>query len=87
MTAILLRGRTLSFRRWPEALDEGQRSRGKSFCANRLLNPPGNTKMNLAFYTRKIAERLQSVETAASEKKILAELKRYGEELETRIFS
>ena len=74
-------------RNWPEALDGEQMARWKSFCANRLLNPPGTTKMNLAFYTRKIAERLQSVETEASEKKILAELKSYGEELEKRVFS
>jgi len=43
--------------------------------------------MNLSFYTRKIEERLESVETEAGEKKILADLKVYGEELEKRIFS
>ncbi|NMA21921.1 MAG: exodeoxyribonuclease I [Spirochaetales bacterium] len=74
-------------RNWPEALNENERSRWKSFCANRILNPPGTIKMNLAFYKRKIAERLESVETEAAEKLILTELKQYGEELEKRIFS
>ena len=74
-------------RNWPEVLDSAQAARWKSFCANRLLNPPGSIKMNLSFYTRKIEERLESVETEAGEKKILADLKVYGEELEKRIFS
>ncbi len=74
-------------RNWPEVLDGEQQLRWKSFCANRLLNPPGAIKMNLAFYTRKIEERLQSVETEAGEKKILSALKEYGSDLEARIFS
>lgn len=74
-------------RNWPEALSVEEAARFKSFCANRLLNPPGEIKMNLNFYKRKIAERLQSVETEASEKIILTALKEWGEDLEKRIFS
>ncbi len=74
-------------RNWPEALSSEEATRFKSFCANRLLNPPGAIKMNLNFYKRKIAERLESVETEASEKIILTALKEWGEDLEARVFT
>jgi exodeoxyribonuclease-1 len=42
--------------------------------------------MNWHFFKRKIEERLASTETPAQEKRVLADLKQYGEELEKRIF-
>jgi exodeoxyribonuclease-1 len=42
--------------------------------------------MNWNFFKRKIEEKLASTEISAEEKRVLADLKRYGEELEQRIF-
>jgi exodeoxyribonuclease-1 len=73
-------------RNWEEVLTEEQLRKWRSFCAERTLNPPGNIKMNWNFFKRKIEERLASTETPAQEKRVLADLKQYGEELERRIF-
>ena len=72
-------------RNWPESLDEHQLKRWKSFCAQRLIQPPGNTLVNLQFYARKIAERMVSKETSPKEKELLASLASYARELCDRI--
>lgn len=74
-------------RNFTEALNEDQQLKWKSFCANRVLNPPGTVKMNWSFFNRKVEEKLASTETTAQQKLVLAKLKEYGKELEKRIFS
>ena len=74
-------------RNWIEALDEKQQRKWQSFCANRILNPPGSIKINWNFFNRKIDEKLESTETPAQEKLVLSQLKEYGKQLEMRIFS
>ena len=54
--------------------------------ANRILNPPGNIKVNWEFFRRKVDEKLASTETTPEEKLVLAKLKEYGESLGNRIF-
>ncbi|WP_320127805.1 exodeoxyribonuclease I [uncultured Sphaerochaeta sp.] len=73
-------------RNWVEILDEATLKKWKSFCANRILNPPGTIKINWEFYRRKIDEKLASTDTSPEEKLVLAKLKSYGTELEKRIF-
>ena len=73
-------------RNWEDALAEQEKSKWKSFCANRILNPPGDIKINLNFYKRKIEEKLTSTETSVEEKLVLAKLKEYGQDLEEKIF-
>lgn len=72
-------------RNWPETLDEEQQERWKSFCAQRLIQPPGATPVDIAFYARKIAERMASKETLPKEKEILAALEAWGHRLCERV--
>ncbi|MDT4762283.1 exodeoxyribonuclease I [Sphaerochaeta sp. PS] len=73
-------------RNWSEVLDEEQRRKWRSFCANRILNPPGTIKINLNFYKRKVEENLASTDFNAEDKLVLAKLKEYGLALEKSIF-
>jgi len=72
-------------RNWPESLDDEQRARWKSFCAERLYNPPGKTIVNLQFFARKVAERMESKETDPKEKQVMASLEQWGRALCERI--
>lgn len=72
-------------RNWPESLDDEQRARWKSFCAQRLLDPPGNTIVNLQFFARKVTERMESKDTAPKEKQVMANLEQWGRALCERI--
>jgi len=74
-------------RNWSEVFTEEQRRKWRSYCANRTLNPPGQVKMNWTFFNRKIEEKLASTDVSAEEKRVLADLKAYSQELEQRIFS
>ncbi|MDD3058412.1 MAG: exodeoxyribonuclease I, partial [Sphaerochaeta sp.] len=74
-------------RNWSEVFTEEQRRKWRSYCANRTLNPPGQVKMNWTFFNRKIEEKLASTDVSAEEKRVLADLKAYSQELEKRIFS
>jgi len=74
-------------RNWEDVLTEQEKRKWKSFCANRILNPPGDIKINLNFYKRKIEEKLASTDTSVEEKLVLAKLKEYGQDLEARIFT
>jgi exodeoxyribonuclease-1 len=73
-------------RNWSELLDEPTSAKWRSFCANRILNPPGNIKVNWEFFRRKVEEKLASTETTPEEKLVLARLKEYGNSLGKRIF-
>jgi exodeoxyribonuclease-1 len=72
-------------RNWPSSLDEQQARRWKSFCAQRLIQPPSDTLVTLQFFARKITERMNSKETTPKEKEVLANLGAYGRELCARI--
>jgi len=74
-------------RNWPEKLTAVQQQKWKSFCANRLLNPPGNVKVNWDFFNRKIDENLQSKNIEPKQKAVMMKLKKYGEEVYGRVFS
>jgi len=74
-------------RNYPEVLTEEQQRQWKSFCANRILNPPGNIMINWDFFNRKITERMESNETEPKQKLILSKLKDYKDKLALRIFS
>jgi exodeoxyribonuclease-1 len=73
-------------RNWEGILDEETKTKWRSFCANRILNPPGDIKVNWEFYRRKVDEKLASNDTLPEEKLVLAKLKEYGSELEKKIF-
>ncbi len=68
-------------RNWPEVLSDEDKLRWKNFCALRLLNPPVEKALTYELYMRTIEEKLQSLDTDASDKMILLKLKEYGEEL------
>lgn len=72
-------------RNWPSSMDEQQARRWKSFCAQRLIQPPSDTLVTLQFFARKITERMNSKETTPKEKEVLANLGAYGRELCARI--
>ena len=72
-------------RNWPETLDAEQQGRWKSFCAQRLIQPPGDTPVTLEFYARKIAERMASKETEPKDKEILVKLAEYGKQVCERV--
>lgn len=72
-------------RNWPESLDEEQLRRWKSFCAQRLIQPPGEAQVSLQFYARKITERIRSRETPAADKELMMKLEEYGKQLCERI--
>jgi exodeoxyribonuclease-1 len=72
-------------RNYSSSLDETQAKRWKSFCAQRLIQPPVNTIVTLQFYARKIEERLNSRETEPKEKELLVKLAEYGQEVANRV--
>ncbi|MGI6432595.1 MAG: exodeoxyribonuclease I [Sphaerochaetaceae bacterium] len=72
-------------RNWSEELDAKRQKEWQSFCAERIISPPGGAQVNLSFYARKIEEHLQSKETEPHLKEVLHELKLYGKELCHRI--
>ncbi|MDD3366525.1 MAG: exodeoxyribonuclease I, partial [Sphaerochaetaceae bacterium] len=72
-------------RNWPEKLSEEEEKRWKSFCAQRLIQPPGNTPVTLEFYARKIAERMASNDTTPQDKEVLSKLEAWGRDLCARI--
>lgn len=74
-------------RNWPEALTQEQKERWRSFCASRILSPPGGVKINWEFYQRKIKENLASTDIAPEVKKdVLMPLKAWGEDLARKVF-
>lgn len=73
-------------RSYPGSLDPDNRRKYMSFCANRLLCPPGDVQNNLQFFERKIAEKLGSTDTPARSKQILMDLRTYGEYLKKIVF-
>lgn len=72
-------------RNYPDVLDEKDLEKWKSFCASRLLFPPGDIMISYQFYTRKIAEKAASKEMSAEDKIILQQLSEYGSMISRRI--
>lgn len=72
-------------RNWPEKLDAEQQNRWRSFCAQRLYNPPGKTLVNVQFYARKVAERMASKEIDPQEKAVMQQLDEWGKLVCTRV--
>ncbi len=68
-------------RNWPEVLNEKQKKQWDSFCASRLLSPPGANSLSYEYYMRKVDEIIGDVNVEAKDKVVIAELKKYGEEL------
>ncbi|MFA6934976.1 MAG: exodeoxyribonuclease I [Sphaerochaetaceae bacterium] len=73
-------------RNYPQLLDQKGLEQWMSFCASRLLCPPGNIVNSLAFYERKVEEKLQSNDITPKEKVILEQLSQYGQALKEKVF-
>ncbi len=72
-------------RNWPRSLSKNELDQWKNFCALRLLNPPVQEALSMEKYKRNVEELLNSLDTTAEDKKILLELKEYGELLESKV--
>lgn len=71
-------------RNYPEVLNEEELARWKSFCASRLLVPPGRiTDYN--FFMRKVNEHLQNKNIDSSDKLVLQKLLIYGKKMGEKI--
>ncbi|MDA3938597.1 MAG: exodeoxyribonuclease I [Spirochaetia bacterium] len=66
-------------RNYPEHVDKETINKWKSFCAGRLLLPPGKQINDYHFFRRKIEENLKDNEIDSSQKVILKALDEYGE--------
>lgn len=74
-------------RNYPKSLSSEDLVRWKNFCASRLLNPPVQEALSMDKYMRTVEELLNSLETTPQQKKILVQLKEYGEMLESRVLN
>jgi len=79
--------RRFTFRNWPESLENQESARWRSFCASRLLMPPGDRIVTLDFYKRKIAEHMADTNLPAPAKKVLGDLATWGKRLERDILA
>lgn len=55
-------------RNFPEQMDEKTKKQWKSFCAGRILFPPGKMINDFDFFKRKIQENMNSREIGSREK-------------------
>ncbi len=74
-------------RNFPENLNEKNRREWRSFCAGRILSPPGKMINDFDFFKRKIRENMESRDVGSREKIILKELDDYASFLEKEILS
>lgn len=74
-------------RNFPEALDDAERAKWHSFCAGRLLMPPGKRLVNRDFYRRKIEEHLADTTVPASKKPVLKDLADWGDRLDREVLA
>lgn len=68
-------------RNWPEVLTETQKKQWDSFCATRLLSPPGLNSISYEYYIRKLEELLNDVNISGPDKVVILALKEYGLDL------
>ncbi|MFP4377299.1 MAG: exodeoxyribonuclease I [Spirochaetales bacterium] len=74
-------------RNHPEALDEAERERWKSFCASRILTPEAPGAIDIGTFLRDVRNRLSRVDTPAREKVLLKSLLEYGLSLEKAVLT
>jgi exodeoxyribonuclease-1 len=74
-------------RNHPEALDEAERARWKSFCASRILTPEAPGAIDIGTFLRDVRNRLSRVDTPAREKVVLKSLLEYGLALENAVLT
>lgn len=74
-------------RNYPEALDEGEKKRWKSFCAGRVLFPPERLINDFAFYKRKIRELAEDTSLPAQDKRIVKELEEWATLIDVEVMS
>ncbi len=68
-----------------DLLDDAEREKWHSFCAQRIMNPLGKHSIDTSFFLRKISDHLESREISDEDKEMLKELRTYGERLFKRI--
>lgn len=66
-------------RNYPEYMNEFTLRKWKSYCAGRLLLPPGKLINDYHFFRRKVEENLNDIEIDSSQKIVLKALDEYGE--------
>lgn len=66
-------------RNYPEYMDGSTTKKWKSYCAGRLLLPPGKLINDYHFFRRKVEENLKDNEIDSSQKIVLKALDEYGE--------
>ncbi|MEA1910075.1 MAG: exodeoxyribonuclease I [Spirochaetota bacterium] len=66
-------------RNYPEYMNQETNNKWKSFCAGRLLLPPGKLINDYHFFRRKVKENLTDNEIESSQKIVLKALDEYGE--------
>lgn len=74
-------------RNFPEQMDKKTEKQWKSFCAGRILFPPGKMINDFDFFKRKIKENMADREITGREKVILKKLDTYAEFLQKNILS
>ena len=74
-------------RNYPKSMSKEDLAKWKNFCALRLLNPPIQEALSLDKYQRTVDELLNSLETTGEQKKILLQLREYGQLLESRVLN
>lgn len=79
--------RRFAARNWPGALPDDEAKRWKSFCASRLLMPPGDRLVNLDFYRRKVAEHMADTQLPAPGKLVLRDLADWAARLDREILA
>ncbi len=74
-------------RNFEAELNAEERKEWKTFCKNRIKNPPESVENNLEFYVKKIGEYLKNDETSAAQRETLHKLQDYGIQLLKRLDS
>ena len=75
------------FRNFPERMPEGEKKRWLSFCASRILLPPGGRGTKFSDYKKWISHYRADKELPPSGQVVVAELEEYGESLENEVLS
>ncbi len=74
-------------RNFPEQMDEETKKQWKSFCAGRILFPPGKMINDFDFFKRKIRENMLNRDLGSREKVLLKKLEDYADFLQREVLS
>lgn len=74
-------------RNFPEALNDAERRKWKSFCAGRLLFPPERLINDFAFFRRKVKELSEDTSLPAADKRIVKQLEEWATVIEVEVLS